>query len=179
MNKILIIITVSSILAVGFMQRQSVHKIDNLKEENRIQFVQIENKYNKIIQSYKEYQQKNNIVKTITVYKPSGEKTVTRLVNRSVILKKETKKAAEMGFYRLDSSMEGSVKEEEKEIMKSSSSLHYIVGVTVLQPLSKNLADYSLTGGMRIFSTPFFLTTSIPMITDFYKKTAIGISISF
>lgn len=179
MNKLFIIISVCSVLVAVSIKRQSVHEIDNIKIEHQMQIVQIEDKYNKMIKDYRDSEQRNNIVQTVTVYKPSGEKTVTRVVNRTITVKKEEKQATETRFYRLDKNEENSVRETKREIVKSSLKDHYIVGVTSLQPLTTNLSDYSLTGGIRLFSTPIYLTASIPLSTDFYKKTAIGLSISF
>lgn len=114
--------------------------------------------------------QLNNIVKTITIFKPSGERVVTKIIDKSSKQVTEEKKATEH--------MEGQYMMVNKtRAQEGGSSLKYIIGLSNLQLLSQNVQSYPVIVGLSY--APFSVFLDVPIKKDFYKNLTLNVTFSF
>ena len=165
--------------------RKDYVQIESLKKEHTDELVTMQKKLAHSIEMNQKLltvSERNNIVKTVTVYKANGERVVSKVVDRSmkkVVTEESTTKKQINTEVNSSRHMVGETVAENKSISRVSS-YQYIIGLSGLQLLNgaTKLADsLNIDAGLRIANLPIFVTTQAPIKSDFYKNLSFGISI--
>lgn len=126
--------------------------------------------------------QKNDINTVTTTFKNSGEKIVTEVIDKS-IYKKINKNKISAVAEKIEKNEKG--KKEDKEVGTKEGNrdpvlTQYKIGLNNFQPNNVNkLSDLTGIFGVRLFSTPIFITTTFPLNYEFYKNYRLGIEFEF
>jgi hypothetical protein len=179
------IISICVIIFIGSIlfktNRESVKSESIIKQKN-IEIETLTQKYEEEIDSYRSqlmFSQNNDIIKTFTVYKPNGERTETKIVDKTVKHQKLDISSVNIKENYTNNIIRTKYDESEKASITESNQLNYLLGLTNLQSNSTNLADHPLLAGVRIPFTNIFTFVTIPVVSDFYKHTTLNFAYSF
>lgn len=184
-TNIIVIIVVSGVMfSSGYYlanRKSETVKQSIIKTENE-KIVELNDKYEKSISSYKEQLsnlQKNNITTSKTVYLTSGEKIVTKTVDRTITSTEINKRATEEIITGEINSKTYEVNTSSSmQFEKSSSLANYKIGITGLQYTDfKDFSGLKISSGLRILSTPLFVTLQVPTTSNFYKNIEFGMEL--
>lgn len=182
-NKLLFLLLIMCIIFYFQINDKFNRKHQQLIEENINEIKSISTLYENKIASLeikvKNYESKN-ITITKKIEKKNGDITTFSYVDLSTKEFLENKNVT--NFEDSIGEMKQDVLEKRKEEFNEISNIQstrYMAGVLNKQVLSSNFYDYSILVGVRLFSTPLFVTVSPPITKDFYAHTVLGALINF
>jgi len=171
-NVLLFIVILSFVLGFVTANRKSRIETETLTKSHHEEIDTLTQKLTEANTQIASMQQ-NNITSVKTVYLPSGERIVTKVVDKSTEEKRVTQSVQKSDV--INSSVSSSTSEVYQRKVVDNSLPYFKIGLTGLQPLGDN--NLAITGGVRIFSLPLFATLQVPI--NNYRNLQIGCEIEF
>lgn len=155
---------VGIVFGFSFSLAHSKKKELSIQESRQEQLQVLQSKYSDMVKSYENKlisSKEANVMSTRTVYMPSGERIVTKVVDRSIVKEQEKNRTTEeVGNYEKSNSR-FSLGENLVEKKSSSSPVslsHYKVSIMGFQDLNiKNMTDVQIYGAIRLFNLPIWI----------------------
>jgi hypothetical protein len=172
----------SLVLLIISIYYNSIKSKKLLIESHRQEISTITEKYESQIKAYEAKLssiQQNNIVKIVTVYKPGGERIVTKIIDKTVKTTQETQIATDSRINIADITGKTFIADSMRLSESSNSSNNIMLGVTNLQSTSMSVVDHPILAGVKIPYTPIYTFLTVPLTSDFYKHTIISAAINF
>lgn len=166
---VLYLLVAVSIYFIAFKQADRMNNVTISKQKEQI--VTLNEQLQKTVKDYQsQLAQQNNVTTVKTVYLPSGQRIVTHVVDKSIILEQKRDVSEEVKEV-----VQNKSELRESDLKVSKSSPNYLLGINQDY---KHITDtnVNLIAGMRLFASPIFVTVETPLHLN---QVSIGFILTF